>query len=139
MSHAGLAGRLAPVWAGAILAFAVVPTHEALQRAVGERETLATQAGHFAAFAVLAFLVLAWVAGEAWAGGDGRPKRGAVVLAFAAATAYGGLIEVLQAPLPYRSAQWSDLATDGAGAAVGVLAFRYGRVCVAPQDRTRVR
>jgi len=144
VSHAGLAGRLALVWAGVILVLAVVPTHEALESAVGERETLATRAGHFAAFAVLAFLVAAWAAGEAGASeartrGHAQPRWRAVVLAWAAATAYGGLIELLQAPLPYRSAQWSDLAIDAAGAAVGALAFRCGWGWVAPRDRSRAR
>jgi VanZ family protein len=128
-----LAGRLALAWAVIVLAFAVVPTHAVLSATVGGQEDLTTRIGHFAEFAVLAWLLAGWA--------SGRVENGwrAAALAWTTAVAYGAVIEVLQMPLSYRSAQWSDLATDAAGAAVGVLAFRCGLGWAAPGARTRAR
>lgn len=135
MTGARQAGRLTVVWALVILAFAVVPTHALLDSTVGERETLATQVGHFVEFAVLAALASWWAserAGPRRGGTDARRAqpgglsgagiaRAAAV--WAATVAYGALIEVLQIPLGYRSAQAGDLAVDAAGALAGLLAF----------------
>jgi hypothetical protein len=51
-------------WAGIVLTFAVLPTHLLLRATVGERETAATQVGHFVEFAVLAVLAARWLAGR---------------------------------------------------------------------------
>jgi VanZ family protein len=130
---ARLAGRLALAWAGVVLVFAVVPTHEVLSSTVGDGETVTTQIGHFTEFAVLAWLVASWA--------DARTASGwhALAFAWAVAVVYGGLIEVLQAPLSYRSAQWSDLAIDAAGAVAGLVVFRAVRGSGAPEARRRVR
>lgn len=149
MSDARLAGRLALAWAGVILAFAVLPTHAALSRTVGDRETFTTQAGHFLEFAVLAWLVAWWLAargdrrqgtpdGEGAAGGTMTILRDAA-LAWAAVASYGVMIEVVQLPLSYRSAQWSDVAIDAAGALAGLLAFSCGRVWRARKGRRHSR
>jgi len=127
------AGRLALAWAGLVLVFALVPTHQVLSSTVGDRETLTTQIGHFTEFALLAWLLASWVAGR------GGSAWRAAAAAWAAALAYGAVIEVLQIPLSYRSAQWSDLAIDAAGAALGVLVFRCGWGWAAPGVRTRGR
>jgi VanZ family protein len=42
-------------------------------------------------------------------------------LALGLATALGGVIEVIQGPLPYRDAQVVDFIVDVAGAAAGLL------------------
>lgn len=133
MRDARLAGRLALVWAGVVLVFALVPTHEVLSGTVGDRETLTTQAGHFAEAAILAWLAASWAIGR-----GGSAWRAAVV-AWAVAVLYGALIEVAQVPLPYRSGQWSDLAIDAAGAALGALVFRCGWGWAASGARTRAR
>lgn len=133
MRDARLAGRLAWIWAGVVLAFAVVPTHEVLSSTVGDGETVMTQIGHFVEFAVLAWLV------ATWAGVRTASTWRAAVVAWIAAVAYGGLIEVLQVPLSYRSAQWSDLAIDAAGAAAGLVAFRAARGSGAPEARRHAR
>jgi hypothetical protein len=147
-----LARRLTLGWAAVILVFALVPTHAALNAAVGERETLTTQIGHFVEFAVLAALGLWWMSargrspGDAGAGssaGEG-PAGGPVPVrsvlgAWAAATAFGALIEVLQMPLSYRSAQIGDLAMDAAGAAAGLLAFSCVRALRGQRSRRHVR
>ena len=44
-------------------------------------------------------------------------------LALALAAVLGGLIEVLQGPLPYRDAQLLDFFVNIAGAAVGLALF----------------
>ena len=36
------------------------------------------------------------------------------------ATSYGLLMELIQAMLPWRSAEWGDVLADAAGAAIGV-------------------
>ena len=71
-------------------------------------------AGHAAAYAALGFMatrsatylgvVRAAVAGAAYA------------------TGHGGLLELLQASVPTRAAEWSDLLADALGAAAGAAA-----------------
>lgn len=149
MSDARLAGRLALAWAGVILAFAVLPTHAALSRTVGDRETFTTQAGHFLEFALLAWLVAWWLAARrdrrrgTW-GDEGAAAGTATILrdaalAWAAVASYGVIIEVVQLPLPYRSAQWSDVAIDAAGALAGLLAFSCDRAWRARKGRGHSR
>ncbi|MGE0326425.1 MAG: VanZ family protein [Polyangiaceae bacterium] len=46
-----------------------------------------------------------------------RRAIGAAVIA----TAFGGLLELLQALVPYRSADWFDLLADAVGAAIAAL------------------
>jgi hypothetical protein len=147
-----LARRLTLGWAAVILVFALVPTHAALSATVGERETLTTQVGHFIEFAVLAALGLWWMStraqgpGDAGARGDADAGPAAaaaslrsVVGVWAMTVAFGALIEVLQAPVPYRSAQVGDLAMDAAGAAAGLLAFSCVRVLRGQRRRRRGR
>jgi uncharacterized protein YfiM (DUF2279 family) len=147
-----LARRLTLGWAAVILVFALLPTHAALSAAVGERETLTTQVGHFIEFAVLAALGLWWMSarernpGDAGAGGRAGegPAGGPVPVrsvlgVWAAATAFGALIEVLQVPLAYRSAQVGDLAMDAAGAAAGLLAFSCVRALRGQRGRRHGR
>jgi VanZ family protein len=52
-------------------------------------------------------------------GSIGRARRLFWSVALSAAVA--GLIEILQGPLPYRSAEWLDFFAGGAGAAAAVL------------------
>ncbi len=152
VSDERLARRLTLGWAAAILVFALVPTHTALSATVGERETLTTQVGHFIEFAVLAALGLWWMStrtpGPGDAGARGDPEAGladgAASLRFfvgvwAAVVAFGALIEMLQAPIPYRSAQVGDLVMDAAGAAAGLLAFSCVRALRGQRRRRRGR
>ena len=152
VSDERLARRLTLGWAAAILVFALVPTHTALSATVGERETFTTQVGHFIEFAVLAALGLWWMnaraqgpddegtRGRAGAGpaGGAAPLR-SVVGVWAMTVAFGALIEVLQAPIPYRSAQVGDLVMDAAGAAAGLLAFSCVRALRGQRRRRRGR
>ncbi len=145
MTDERLARRLTLIWAGVVLVFAVLPTHSVLSQTVGDRETLTTQVGHFAEFAVLAWLAAWWSASRARASVEGGADEGAATTAvrggpegatgdarsafvvWVSVVGYGALIEVAQVPLPYRSAQFSDLAIDAAGAFAGLLLFRCGR------------
>jgi hypothetical protein len=149
--HARRAGRLTVVWAVVILIFAVVPTHVLLSSTVGERETLTTEIGHFVEFAVLAVLALWWATERAAARPQGEAdRRGQLgkpdtpwafraVAVWATVVAYGALIEVVQMPLAYRSAQFSDLAVDAAGALAGLLAFSCVRALRGRDPRARAR
>jgi len=49
--------------------------------------------------------------------------RGALALALA--VALGGLIELVQLPLPYRDGQLVDIVVNAAGAAAGLAVFTY--------------
>jgi len=145
VGDARLARRLTLAWAGVVFAFAVLPTHAILSPTIGDIETLATQAGHFVEFAVLAALAMRWStarsgrqAGGAASPVDPAPARAALTV-WGATVAYGAFIEAAQVPLTYRSAQLSDLAIDAAGALAGLLLFSCGRGLRARGGRRRPR
>ncbi|WP_394348591.1 hypothetical protein [Halorubrum salsamenti] len=52
----------------------------------------------------------------------GRGRRG-LLLAAGAAVAFGFGIELVQAPIPWRSFAWRDAAVNAAGAAIGLVAL----------------
>jgi VanZ family protein len=66
---------------------------------------------HFAAF-----LGLEWLIELALLGMAGAARRRAAVAMSAGA---GGLLELVQAALPHRSAEWLDLLADSLGALAG--------------------
>ena len=119
----------AAVWAGAILVTGMLPDAGRRVDAVsGGHDDLATTAGHFAAYALLGFLL-----GVAPRGleGEARPcDPGA-----GAGGSSRGLIELVQLPLPYRDGQLVDVLVNVAGAAVGLAVFS----AVAPARRPRSR
>lgn len=106
----------AAIWAAAIFASGVAPTQSAVTILSGGHDTAFTTVGHFAAYAVLGFLL--GVALSGWK----LDARGALI-ALALSAALGGAIEVIQGPLSYRDAQVVDLLVDVAGAAVGLAAL----------------
>jgi VanZ family protein len=106
----------AAVWAAVILAAGLLPTQEAVETLSGGHDTAATTAGHFAAYLLLGFLLAPALGGL-------RAEWMRVPLALASAAVLGGLIEVLQGPLPYRDAQLLDFFVNIAGAAVGLALF----------------
>ncbi|QKY18034.1 VanZ family protein [Halorubrum sp. CBA1229] len=70
---------------------------------------------HFVGYAVLAALFVR---------AANRERRGVAVaaaMAVAAATAFGFGIELVQAPIPWRSFAWTDAALNAAGAVVGAV------------------
>lgn len=69
---------------------------------------------------LVVYVVLAWLLSRAWRTGGRRSGDGLAV--WVAATAYGGLIELVQSMLPWRSAEAADLLMNAAGAGLGVWA-----------------
>ena len=107
----------AAAWAVVILATGLLPTQTAVEAFSRGHDTAATTAGHFAAYLLLGFLL-----GAALGGLRAGWMRMFSTLALAALL--GGVIEVAQAPLPYRDAQLLDFFVNIAGAAVGLLLLR---------------
>jgi VanZ family protein len=104
----------AAAWAVVILAAGLLPTQTAVEAFSQGHDTAATTAGHFAAYLVLGFLL-----GAALGGLGAEWVRTLSTLGLAALL--GGVIEVAQAPLSYRDAQFLDFIVNIAGAAVGLL------------------
>jgi VanZ family protein len=108
----------AAAWAAIIVLFGVVPV-QGLVHTVAEGqagENLVTWAGHFAEYAILAF-VLAVVLD------DWRLSLRAIIGAAALAIGLGAAIELVQALLPYRDCQLSDALVNAAGAGLGLALF----------------
>jgi len=118
----------AAAWAGAILVTGMLPTQGAVSLISDGHDDLATMLGHFASYALLGFLLGAALGG--W-----RTRRDRVLLALALAAVLGGLIELVQIPLPYRDGQVVDAVVNLAGAAVGLVAVSV----VEPARRPRSR
>ncbi len=120
-------------WGAVVLVFGVVPTHDTLQAVVGEEESLSTVVGHFAEFAVFAFLAGDWLLAR-----RGQPSfLKAAVVALAMTAALGGVVELVQGPLPYRDMQLGDLATDVAGGIAGLVVLSCARARWAWEGRRR--
>jgi VanZ family protein len=118
----------AVAWAAVILVSGLLPTQGAVEAVSGGRDDAVTTVGHFAAYALLGFLIGVAVGG--W-----RVRAGTLLVALALAAALGGLIELVQGPLDYRDAQLSDLVVDVAGAALGLAAFSGVASAVRPRSR----
>lgn len=103
----------AAAWAAIILVTGLLPTQKGVEILSGGHDTVATTAGHFAAYLLLGLLLGAALGGL-------RAGWMRVLLTLAGAAVLGGLIEVAQGPLPYRDAQLSDFFVNIAGAAVGL-------------------
>lgn len=106
----------AVVWAAGIVVFGVLPSQGPIHAIAGGRDDQVTAAGHFAAYVVLAFVLA--VALDDW-----RLSRRAVLGAAVLAVFLGVVIELVQAPLPYRDCQLADALIDAAGAALGLVVF----------------
>lgn len=88
---------------------------DALPAAVG-----VTGPFHFLGYAVLAALLVR---------ATGRERRVvAVAMAVTAATAFGFGIELVQAPIPWRSFAWSDAAVNAIGAVLGASGYALRRL-----------
>ena len=104
------------MWAAVIVVFGVLPTQGPIHAVAAGRDDQVASAGHFAAYAVLAFVLA--VALDDW-----RPGRRALLGAAALAISLGVAIELVQAPLPYRDCQLADAVIDAAGVALGLVVF----------------
>jgi VanZ family protein len=77
--------------------------------------------------------VLVW-----WALGAAAAAGKRVLLAGAAALAFGLFIELVQWPIPYRSFDLRDWAADAVGVAIGLVAVTAWRLLeAAPRGRRR--
>jgi VanZ family protein len=106
----------AALWAVVVFVSGVVPSQSTVAAVSGGHDTAFTTAAHFAAYAVLGFLL--GVALTGWA-----PDARGLVVALVLAAALGGAIELIQGPLSYRDTQVVDFLVDVAGAAVGLAVF----------------
>ncbi|ELZ45108.1 hypothetical protein C463_06800 [Halorubrum californiense DSM 19288] len=130
--------RRAPVWvAGLVLAASVVPVPP-WPGAGGGTLPLPTWIGPTAPFHLIGYAALAAFAGRAVAGSEGRTVIAAAV-GVAVATAFGFEVELVQAPIPWRSFAWIDAAINAVGAVVGAGIFGVWRTRRENEDREEVR
>lgn len=106
----------AVVWAAVIFTSGVLPTQGAVATMSADHDWAMTTAAHFVAYMVLGFLL-------AVAAGGWQVRGRQLLVALLLAAALGGVIELLQGPLPYRDTQAFDFVVDVAGAAAGVASF----------------
>jgi glycopeptide antibiotics resistance protein len=108
------------LWGAIVLAASVVPVGWVFGFAASEDWSWMAGLAHFAEFGIFTALVaVAWSRRHAW--------REALVLGAAAGVAYGLLIEAVQLPLPYRSADLRDFALDVCGVATAALLINRAR------------
>lgn len=108
------------LWAVVVLVAAVVPARWVLGLTPGEGGSWEESLGHYLEFGVFAALVtVSWGQRHRW--------TGALALGVAAGLGYGLLIEALQYPLPYRSAQAGDFVLDACGVATAALLLTLAR------------
>jgi len=107
-------------WGAVVLAVSVVPVAWVFGLTPRSTWSWSAAAGHFFEFALLAVLVA--LSRARAVPGSGGLRTGAAV-----AVTYGLVIELVQAPIPYRSADWRDFVTDVCGAATGLAVLWYWR------------
>jgi len=105
---------LSCAWAVVVVVLGVVPTEEVLAAAAPGREMEVTSAGHFAQYGLLAALLAAALGG--W---SARPRS--ILAALALAGGLGVIVESVQAVLPYRDCQVTDVIVNALGAVCGLL------------------
>jgi hypothetical protein len=126
-----VASRSVVAFAGLVLAASVVPTPTGASAGGGSGFPTAVFPAWFGLtgpFHLVGYAVLAALASRA-AVRAGRAPAPTAALAVGAATGFGFGIELVQAPIPWRSFAWTDAAVNAVGAAGGaavaaVLALR---------------
>jgi hypothetical protein len=98
--------------AAAILAASIVAPGDGVPRTVGIETTVY--------FHLVGYAGLAAALGHAARSADRRT----LLLVAAVVTLYGGGIEAVQGPIPYRTMSGADAATNAVGAALGTGAWR---------------
>jgi VanZ family protein len=108
------------VWAAIVFVAAVVPVRWVFGFAPSSEWSWMSGLAHFAEFGIFtALVVMAWTSRRGW--------RRALLAGSVAGVAYGLLIEVVQYPLPYRSADPRDFALDACGVAAAALLLSWAR------------
>lgn len=97
------------VYAAAVLIVGVIPVPQ-----VGPKIPSLDKVEH-----LLEYLLFSWLLVHAQLS-SGRAWARAASAACLAAALYGGLIELIQAFLPYRNAEWLDVAANSLGGLAGV-------------------
>jgi hypothetical protein len=119
------------LWAAVVLVVSIVPVGWVFGFAEGEYWSWMAGMGHFAEFGILTALVAV-----AWSQSGARGWTQALMVGVAAGVGYGLLIEAVQYPLPYRSADLRDFALDVCGVATAALLVSWAR---RRRERRRVR
>jgi hypothetical protein len=86
---------------------------------------------HFVGYALLAFLTCTVLLRRS------RWSRGTALAILAGLTAYGVVDELLQIPIPNRSADFLDWLFDAMGAAAGIITFRVVQKTLAWRSELR--
>lgn len=100
-------------YAAAVLVISVIPIPP-----VGPQFPAADKAQH-----ILEYALFSWILMRAQRA-SGHPWLRAAWIAWIAAVLYGGLIEGIQACLPYRFAEWWDAAANAVGGTAGIWVSR---------------
>jgi len=108
------------LWAAVILFVSVVPVGWIFGFEPRARWSLSGNLGHFFEFGLFAVLV-------ALARRRSRPGSSGIAFGAAAAIGYGLAIELIQWPIPYRSADPRDFAVDVVGVACALAVLWYAR------------
>ena len=100
------------LWVGVMLFFSSAPDPYAAVGAQGT--TVSDILGHLLGFTVFAVLAIRWLRFRM-----GKRGKRPILLGIALCLAYALFDELHQMPIPGRSFEWLDLATDAVGALVG--------------------
>ena len=106
----------------------VLPTSGFVHAVSEGHDSLATTLAHFATYAALGYLLAVAI--------DGREiSVRSALWSVGLAAALGGVIELVQGPLPYRDAQVADFVVDVAGAVAGLVALSLSGAVVRRRSR----
>jgi Na+/proline symporter len=119
------------LWAAIVLIVSVVPVGWVFGFAESDDWSWMAALGHFAEFGIFTALVAV-----AWSQSRRRGWTEGLLVGVAAGVGYGLLIEAVQFPLPYRSADLRDFALDVCGVATVALLLTWAR---RRQERRRGR
>lgn len=101
------------VYAALVLYFSIEPSPQGV---AGNRDKL---------YHALAYMGLAFLLARVFSISGAARGRAAALAAFIAASAYGGIIEIIQGFTETRSAELLDGLANSAGAAIGVLLYLF--------------
>lgn len=108
-------------FAALVLLSSVVPVPGSAPANGGGAGVLPLDIGLTDPFHLVGYAVLTVLAGRA----IGRGRRG-LLLAAGAAVAFGVGVELVQAPIPWRSFAWRDAAVNAVGAGIGLAVLAAG-------------
>ncbi|SDG24029.1 hypothetical protein SAMN04488067_12222 [Halorubrum xinjiangense] len=110
--------RLAVAFAAVVVVASLVPVPSAASGSAQPDGVLPAWVGVTTAFHLVGYAILAALVTRAVRRAPHR-RVAAAALGVAVATGVGFGVELVQAPVPWRSFAWSDAAVNGVGAVVG--------------------